>query len=198
MTKKHAVIPSIALDPGTRTREPEYVPPAERLNQPALDFMTDFTVMTPITIGPDVSIDKALDKMRREVVRLLLVTDDDDRIIGKITSMEIEGEKPVAFAQQRRVPRSEIRVKDIMSPQAEVRVLTYDSVAKAEIGHIVATLNYLELKHLLVVETDPQSKSQVVRGVLSRSKIGKDLHMNLNLVVVEPQTLAERARGKSK
>ena len=122
MTKKHAVVRSVALDPGTRFREPPHVPPAERLNEPALGFMT---------------------------------------------------------------------------PQSRVQVLTYDSVANAEIGNIVATLNTLKLKHFLVAETDPKSPKQVVRGMFSRTKIGSNLRMNLNLVEVGPQSLAEMAHDKS-
>jgi CBS-domain-containing membrane protein len=196
MIRKHAVMPHTALDAGTRFREPPHVPPAERLNAPALGFMTDFNLTTPITTDAEVPIDRALDKMRREAVRLLLVIDGENRIIGKITSMEIEGEEPIALAQERRMPRSEILVKHIMSPQSKVQVLTYESVANAEVGHVVATLNYLKLKHLLVVETDPVSKSQIVRGVISRARIGAHLRMNLNLVDVGPQTLAEMAHDK--
>lgn len=196
MTKKHAVMSYLALDPGTGFREPPYVSPAERFNRPALDFMTDFSDTTPITVGPEVPIDEALEKMRRQVVHLLIVIDDEYKIIGKVTAMELEGEEPVKLAQERRVPRSEIRVKEIMTPQPEIHALNYEQVAKAEVGHVVATLNYLKLKHLLVVETDPASKRQIVRGVFSRARIGAELRVNLNLVEVESTTLAERFQDK--
>lgn len=197
MTQKHAVLPYVPLESGTAFREPPRVPVHERLNAPALRFMTDFNETIPATIGPDVPIDRALETMRRAGVRLLLVVDDERRIIGKITSMEIEGEEPVALAQERRVARSAIQVKDIMTPQSEVQVLSYASVAGAEVGHVVATLNYLKLKHLLVVEPDPDSQGQVVRGVFSRARIGAELRMNLNLVEVGRQTLGQMAHNKS-
>lgn len=192
MPKKHKVMSYHTLDAGVGFREPPHVAPADRFDQPSLPFMTDFTEAMPITTGPDVVIDKAREKMRRHNVHLLIVIDSDYKIIGKVTAMEIESEKPLQIVQKRRVRRSEVRVKDIMTPQPEIHVIDYEDVLKSEVGHVVATLNSLQLKHIIVVEKDPTSAAQVVRGVFSRARIGAELGLNLNLLEVESATLADR------
>jgi hypothetical protein len=43
--------------------------------------------------------------MRDEGIRLLMVTDTDGTIVGKITAMEIQGQKPIEMGATRR-PRT--------------------------------------------------------------------------------------------
>jgi CBS-domain-containing membrane protein len=165
-----------------------------RLDLPALGFMTDFEVVSPISVKPDIPIDTALHKMRDEGIRLLMVTDTDGTIVGKITAMEIQGQKPIEIAQERRVRRDEIRVKDVMTPQAEVRVVNLMTVRNVQIGHVVATLNQLKLQHLLVVEVDSASGAQVVRGVFSRTQISKSLQMDISQIQAPADSLAAMMR----
>ena len=165
----------IGLAPGTRVAHPPELPRLVHLDSPALDVMTDFRVVHPVTTAPYVTIDEALETMKVKGVRLLLVTDDTDAVVGIITAKDIQGEKPIKLAQESRITHSDIKVEAIMTPQSQIEVLNLLSVRNVQVGTIVATLQALARQHALVVEVDPETKAQTVRGVFSTSQISKQL-----------------------
>lgn len=176
MTGQYKPRYSIPLEPGTTYRSPPAPADWVRLNDPALSVFTDFEKVLPRTVRPDTAIDDALEQMKEQGVRLLLVTDEDEVIIGIITARDIQGEKPIRMTGETRVPRAEIRVRDIMTPQPEIPVLNMISVEPATVGHILATLQALERQHVLVVEVDDETGGQHVRGLFSSSQVRKQMH----------------------
>jgi len=167
---------SIPLQAGVSFRRPPSPHGWVRLDDPALSVLTDFHVVPPRTVRPDVPIDTALQQMKRQKVRLLLVIDATDEIIGVVTAKDIQGEKPIKLIENTRVARSSLVVRDIMTPQAQMSVLNMISVQDAKVGHIVATLQQLERQHTLVVEVDESTGRQCVRGIFSMSQIQKQMH----------------------
>lgn len=144
-----------------------------RAESPALEVMTDLSKIPAATISPDDSLPEANQSMLLRGVRLLLVAAADGRIRGVITSNDLLGEKPVLVAQSRGIKRSELRVSDVMTAVDRMEVLRLNDVAKAEVGHIVATLKAATRVHALVVE-DCDGK-QVLRGIFSASQIARQL-----------------------
>ncbi len=191
MAAAFATMSHIRLKPGTRFERPPELPRLVHLDSPAFEVMTDFRVVHAVTIAPEASIDEALEKMKVRGVRLLLVTAEDDTLVGLITAKDIQGEKPVKIAQESRIPRSAITVEAVMTPQNSIEVLNMLSVRNAQVGHIVATLQQLARQHVLVVEVDPGTKQQTVRGIFSTSQISKQLGVNAAEVVARDATLAE-------
>jgi len=167
---------SIPLQPGTSFKRPPSPPDWVFPNDPALAVFTDFEQVEPRTVDPDTRIDAALEQMKEQGVRLLLVTDASDVIVGIITARDIQGEKPIRMIEESRVARADIRVRDIMTPQPEIPVLNMISVEPATVGHILATLHALERQHVLVVEVDDETGAQCVRGLFSSSQIRKQMH----------------------
>ena len=191
MADAFATLSHIRLLPGTGFERPPELPRLVHLDSPALEVMTDFRVVHAVTIEPTVSIDDALDNMKTSGVRLLLVTGEKGEIVGVITAKDIQGEKPIKIAQESRIPRSEITVEAVMTPQSSIEVLNLLSVRNAQVGHIVATLQALARQHALVVEVDQETKEQSVRGIFSTSQISKQLGVNAAEVVTRDSTLAE-------
>lgn len=167
---------SISLQPGTTYKRPPSPADWVRPEDPALTVFTDFEKVQPRTVDPDTPIDVALERMKEQGVRLLLVTDADDVIVGIITARDIQGEKPIRMTEESRISRADIRVRDIMTPQPEIPVLRMISVEPATVGHIIATLHALERQHVLVVEVDDDTGAQCVRGLFSSSQIRKQMH----------------------
>jgi CBS domain-containing protein len=151
------------------TKLPDFV----HLDSPALTVMTDFTIVHPVTTRPGIAIDDALSKMKTAGVRLLLVLNDADEILGVVTANDIMGEKPIQITQKTRVPRCRITVAAVMTPQPELRVLDAARVATARVGDIVETLRVFERQHVLVVNTDPHTRTHHVIGMFSTSQISK-------------------------
>ena len=128
--------------------------------------------------------------MKVSGVRMLLVTDESERIIGLVTAKDIQGERPVQIVHDRDVKRDEITVTDVMVPQAAIEVFTMESVANARVGHVITTLHALERQHGLVVEVDEAGR-QRVRGVFSTSEIGKRLGQPISETMTTAHSLAE-------
>lgn len=194
MKNPFASLSHILLKSGTTYDRPPQLPPLVHLDSPALEVMTDFRVVRAITTPPSVPIDVALENMKTSGVRLLLVTDENDHIVGVITAADIQGEKPVRLVEEERLPRSRITVDTIMTPQREIPVLNMLSVRNVRVGNIVATLHQLERQHVLVVEVDPDTKDQRVRGLFSLSQIGKQLGQDVSEIMRAAHSLAEIQR----
>lgn len=191
MSIDYPALSYISLQSETAYVHPPEPPELVRLDSPALDVMTDFQFVRPITIRPDVPIDAALQKMKSEGIRLLLVIDDRQRIIGTVTAKIMLGEEPIKIVQEKRIPRSEITVEMVMIPQPEVPVLNMLNVRNARVGHVVKTLQKLDRKHILVVELEEKTKEQRVCGMFSTSQIGRQLGVNVVPETAAAQTLAE-------
>ncbi len=98
-------------------RPTQELPDKVTLDTPAIMTMTDLRQVPALTVEPHVSIDWALERMRVNGVRLLLVTNHDSDVVGLITSNDIQGHKPLRFLRETHVRRAEIRVRDIMTPK---------------------------------------------------------------------------------
>ena len=187
----------IPLQSGTPFVRPKPIVDWVDLDNPAIDVMTDFQVVEPKTVSPDVTIDNALDQMKEQGVRLLLVIDADEEIIGVITAKDIQGEKPIKIVQETQTSRSDLRVKDIMTPQSLISVLNMISVEEAQVGHIVQTLHELKRQHTLVVEVDESTGKQRVRGMFSTSQINKQMHTQSGDDITPADTFAEIVQNVS-
>jgi CBS domain-containing protein len=143
-------------------------------NDPAQHVMTDFTRTVAITVAPDRQIDAALSDMARLGVRAMLVMRGDS-VIGLITSYDIEGARPERFAQPPGViRRKDIRVGDIMTAWENLPTLDWGTVQTARIADLLEIFEGVGVMHLLVVESD-ECGAEVVRGLVSRSRIERQL-----------------------
>lgn len=195
MKREYAVLPHEALAPGTpieRPPQPIYL----SLDAPALEVMTDFRSVRAVTVSPHVVIDDALERMKTSGVRMLLVSDERERVFGIITARDIQGERPVQLVREGGLSRAAITVEQLMTPAGQIEVIRFASVANARIGHVVATLHRLERQHALVVEEDARGR-QTVRGVFSTSEIGKRIGRDLNEMVGSAHSLAELQHVRS-
>jgi CBS domain-containing protein len=146
-----------------------------RSNDSALHAMTDFTSKIAITVAPDKQIDAALADMVRLSVRAMLVLRDDS-VVGLITSYDIDGPRPLRFAERPDVRRrDDIRVGDIMTEWDDLPTLDWHTVQTARISDVLEIFEGVGVMHLLVVESDEHG-AEVVRGLISRSRIERHLH----------------------
>jgi CBS domain-containing protein len=150
------------------------VPERVLLDDPALQVMTDFRATTAIIVLSGDALDEAHRRMIQRGVRLLLVVDQDRRVVGVITATDVLGEKPTREIAQRGIRRDELLVRDVMTPQALLEVLDRASLSAAKVGHIVATLQSTGRQHALVVEEDASGR-QTVRGVFSATQVARQL-----------------------
>lgn len=184
MERKFLSLPSHSLGNKAGFRRPSQ--PKVGLESPALTVMTDLTRVSPATIGPEVSIDDANRFMMRRGVRLLLVADEREDVLGVISTTDILGERSMRVAAGRGLRRGELAVADVMTPAERVEVIALADVEGARVGHVVATLMHAGRQHALVVDGEPGTGRVMVRGILSLSQVARQLG--------EPLQLSEVAR----
>lgn len=158
--------------------------PRVAAESPAVQAMTDLARVAPATIRPQAPLAGANQFMITRGVRLLLVTDDRENVLGLITATDILSEKPMRAAIDRGVRRDELTVADVMTPAEQVEVIAYADVEGARVGHVLETLRRAGRQHALVVDYDeiasgrplvPPTRRTMVRGIFSISQIARQL-----------------------
>jgi len=180
----------VTLKPQSTLGHPATPPEIVKLESPAVAVMTSFKTVRPITTRPEVAIDAALKKMKTTGVRLLFVMNDAEQIIGLVTAKDIMGERPIQITQQTRMPRTDITVAAVMTPQPDICALDAQAVRDARVGDIIETLRAQERQHALVVKTDKATQSQSVIGMFSTSQISKLLGYNVTPEMHPARSLA--------
>jgi len=164
---------------------PEQKLPARvRIDQPAVDVMTDLTRVSAVIIRPTDTIDEAHARMKQRGVRLLLVIDAERLVVGLITANDVLGEKPMRFVEANGVRHQDILVRDIMTPWQRLEALSMRSVEAAKIGHVVATLRQSGRQHALVTDRDGR-----IRGIFSATQIARQLGVDAQSV--NPSEIAQ-------
>lgn len=148
---------------------------------PALEVMTDLQLTAAVTVSPAKSVDDALQVMVHKGVRLLLVEDLECKVMGIITSSDIQGEKPMRFSQASGVRHVEVLVRDIMLPIQAIEVMKINEVSVVHVGDIVKTLTQSGRQHALVIEERKSDGSIMIRGIFSASQISKQMGMPIRI-----------------
>jgi len=190
MNREYLPLAAKYLQPGAKHHQPGQNAERVRIDSPALAVMTDLQQIPAATIDAEAPVDAANRFMIRRGVRLLLVSDNERRVLGLITATDILGEKPVQFALERGIKHQEIRVADIMTPRERLEVLLYADLVRAEVGHVVATLQRSGRQHALVADVEVDGMTQAVRGIFSISQIARQLGVAIQTTEVA-QTFAE-------
>src|SRR2546430_7363993 len=106
-------------------------------------------------------------------VRLLLVVDEHEIVLGVLTANDLLGERSMLAATGRGARRDELTVADVMTPAERVEVVEFAQVQGARVGHVLETLRRAGRQHALVVER------VMVRGIFSMSQIARQLGVSV-------------------
>jgi CBS-domain-containing membrane protein len=142
---------------------------------PAIHAVTDFSRDNPATVDHERQIDDALADMIRVGVRALLVV-QDQRVVGLITSYDIQGERPLQFLQHSNYTQhQEIGVAHVMTPWEKLQVLDWDALQHLRAGELMRLVDETGATHMLVIETDMKHGTPIVRGLVSRARLTRQL-----------------------
>lgn len=170
------------------------------LESAALEVMTDLARVSPATIRSQAPIEGANQFMISRGVRLLLVIDVRDSVLGVLTSTDVLGEKALRVAAERGVKRGELTVADLMTPAETVEVVALADVEGARVGHVLETLRRAGRQHALVVDFVEVTASSVlerplrramVRGIFSLSPVARQLGLAVQQGGEVARTFAE-------
>ena len=186
---KYEILKTVKLSPTHAYLRSEQEPQLVHLDDPAFAVLCDFAQQHPHTIHPDELMDYALSEMRAHGVHLLLV-EKDDSIIGVIGSEDILGELPIKIIQERRIKRSQILVKMMMTPIDQIVAFNLKDIERAKVGNIVVTLKSLRTHYALVV-SDEENDQQLLRGIFTTSHISRQLHKDIADFIAKAQSVSE-------
>lgn len=161
------------LLPGAGLQRPDPGGPV-RIDSPAIDVMTDFARIFPVTVLAQARLAEANELMFSRGVRLLLVTASGGALAGLITARDTLGERPMQVSHARGSAIGDLTVADLMRRVEEIDVVDIQEVLHATVGDVVATLHRLGRQHLLVAARDDEGP-QRIRGVFSATQIGRSL-----------------------
>jgi CBS-domain-containing membrane protein len=175
MNRKTA-LPTFRLEPRTSIAQvnPWLTMPVT-LDSPALEVMTDLTVVKAVTAHPATTLRQAELTMIYRGVRMLFVVSDTPAIEGLITSTDLHGDKQERVVHDRHLPPEALRVSDLMTGLAALDAVDHERMKMATVGDAIATLQHFGRNHLLVVQNATAGTPRRVRGVISRSQIERQL-----------------------
>jgi len=201
MDRQYRDLPIRELGPGAGFRRPQQPQPAcVTLESPALQAMTDLARVSPATIRPQAPLEGANQFMISRGVRLLLVIDVLDTVLGVLTATDVLGEKALRVAAERGVKRGELTVADLMLPAELVEVIALADVESARVGQVLETLRRAGRQHALVVDHDVVASRSarerpvqraMVRGIFSLSQVARQLGLALPQTGEVARTFAE-------
>lgn len=184
MHKSFTPLTSHPLKAGSGFARPTQILPQNvKLDDPAVNVMNDLRSISVVNVRARTSMDKANAKMIRYGVRTLLVLDDMDKVTGLLTATDVLGEKPIRFLQEMGGTHADIMVRDVMTVQRELEVLSLEDVLNAKVGDILATLKAAGRQHAMVIEENDEG-AQLVRGLFSATQIGRQLGVRLKTAEV--------------
>jgi len=149
------------------------------LDDPAIEVMTDFTRVTAISINPCATLEQARERMLSSGVHMLFVTNQYHEVMGLLTMNDLTGPKPMQAVTENGGRMEDLMVRDIMTPRLKLEAIDMEEIQRAKVGDLVETLKRMGRQHALVVEQEPDSSGQIIRGVLSTTQIGKQLGYEL-------------------
>ncbi len=145
----------------------------------ATEVMTDFARVNAVTIRPQASLFQANETMIAQGVRLLLVTSEDGKLMGIVSTRDTLGERPMQLLHQGKGNLFELKVSDLMHALTDIDMLDFDEVRHANVGDMVATLRRLGQQHVLVMAPQGADGQARVRGVFSATRISRQLGIEL-------------------
>jgi len=150
------------------------------LDDCAINAMTDLRKVKAITVNSDHSIEFALELMKCSGVRLLVVVDRNNRLLGLVTARDIVGEKPMSIIARERIKHEEILVGQVMTPRSELRPFIFNDIEHASVRRVIMALREAGHQHTIVVEPREGDSGYFVRGIFSITQIGRQLGMEIS------------------
>ena len=172
--KSTTLVSTVSFEAGTLPRRTVADGQSLSLSDPAMLAITDFTREYPVTVAADRQIDDALGDMVSLGVRALLVR-SDQRVVGLLTSYDIQGERPIQFLQSSNSRHHhEIRVADIMTPWDALKAIHWGTLQTMSADDLLHLLEEANLTHAIVVEAH-RGTPCVVRALVSRARLIRQL-----------------------
>ena len=196
MAKKFEAIPTTTLEKMPFTHPP-YIPEVIHLDDPALMVMVDFTHGRPATVCAQEPITDALLEMKASSAHALLVIDEDEIVLGVISSEDIQGELPYQIMQEKRIKRSEIPVQQVMCKIEDITAFHMDSLRHKKVGDVLETFKIKKQHYALVISQKHTEDTPILCGLFSASQMSRGMGGDIS-ELTEPDSIIDLQRNLDK
>ncbi|AQP99592.1 hypothetical protein B0W48_07130 [Pseudoalteromonas aliena] len=146
------------------------------LTSPALKVVNSFTQKIPVRAQHETTIESALKQINAQQSDFILVTDDTHKLVGIVSSADLQSSKITIIAQRLNTPRSEVSLRHIMTPISRLMGVSMQSVSYSCIGDALQTMEHQGVMFLLVTTANNE-----ICGLISARQIAKTLHIPLHI-----------------
>ena len=121
-----------------------YLPKIVHLDDSAIDALTDFHLVKPLTFNKTEQMMEARKTMQISGLHVGLVFGDNKKLIGLLSFEQILGAKTIKMIESRRIERKDILIASVMTRLEKVATINVDTLKYAKVGHVVATLKRIQ------------------------------------------------------
>ena len=155
-------------------------PAIAHMNDPAKSILIDFTKVLAQTIPPHEKVQQALLNMQYGRLKFLLVIDNEEKLVGLVSSKDLQGIKPGRAAQKSNINLTDVTVGMVMKPIDELQAISYSALSNACVGHIAKIIHEKGVEHLLVIHNKRKASAPMVRGIFAAGIISQYLGENIS------------------
>ena len=112
------------------------------LASPALKMVNNFTQKKPVRAQHETIIADALKQTSSQQSDFVLVMDDDHKLIGIVSSADLQSAKITIIAQRLNTPRNEVSLRHVMTPINQLMGVSMQSLSYACVGDALQTMEH--------------------------------------------------------
>ncbi len=143
---------------------------------PAREILTDYSRYRPLLVESTLPVPRCEELMRKSHVKLMLVVDTQDHLLGIVDLVDLVGPKLQKMIGPD-LPKTEVAVGSLMTSRDELKSIAFEDLQHATIGDLVVTLQHEHCPHILVQD---RSRNEI-RGVISAADIARCLDVPLDI-----------------
>ncbi|CAI87889.1 MULTISPECIES: CBS domain-containing protein [Pseudoalteromonas] len=149
------------------------------LTSPAIKMINNFTNKIPVRASFDTTIEQALKQLNVQPSNFILVTDEQHKLIGIVSSADLQSSKTMIIAQRIGLPRSEVNLHHLMTPLTNLLGVSMQSLSYACIGDALQTMEHRGAMFLLVTTANNE-----ICGLISAREIAKTLQIPVHITPI--------------
>ncbi len=146
------------------------------LDEPALNFLTDFTYAEPAVIEFDICALEVKKMMLQSHTKMKFVVDHNEKLLGIVSLTELS-DLALIKKTNKVNQRETIPVTEMMIPKHELMAFDYEELKSASINDVIGALKDSGQHHCLVLDRGTHK----IRGIFSASELSKLLHVPINI-----------------
>ena len=173
MTTDYTHLSTFKLEPSEIVLNYVSLPKVVHLDDPATTAMIDFANNPPLTFDKTAPMMMARRAMEARNIPFVFVLDAEQQVAGFLSLKHILSEEPIKMIEENRVMRSEVLIRNVMTPLAVIPVIDLLKLELAKVGHILKTLEYAHSECVLVVDHTGSHDKKSLRGIFLLSDLNK-------------------------